>query len=259
MPFPRMYAVGAWKVNCGCNKKRLAHGWLIVGYFFVDRNPSLQSRAVGITFCTFACGQTEKVKGEGSWTAWLDDRLLHLYSIKSIYCPRGVFMSREKKKLSLQSSNMYLINTNKKSETSVWHGVFWVILSFSVHFVLSLFLCYLFGCSNLNPVNNILCCLKLCVKKNRHCPLLEVPLCDFSVLNSQIKQSLDVVFYLQLLSVTMGQIRERTGEEERWEQTGVDGLQEWNSMGPWSADKYVLSSGTGHCVTMNLGECIKWN
>lgn len=42
-------------------------------------------------------------------------------------------------------------------------------------------LCYLFWCSNLCQVNNILCSLKLCVgNKKGLLPLLKVPVCDFS-------------------------------------------------------------------------------
>lgn len=51
----------------------------------------------------------------------------------------------------------------KKKEASAWHQVVRVILFLLCALCPLSTLCHLFWCSNLSQVNNILCCLKLCV------------------------------------------------------------------------------------------------
>lgn len=66
-------------------------------------------------------------------------------------------------KMGASTYNIFLINCNKKKEASALHQE---IAFLFVHFVLSV-LCHLFWCSNLSRVNNILCCLKLCVENKK--------------------------------------------------------------------------------------------
>lgn len=79
--------------------------------------------------------------------------------------------------------NILLINSSRKEGASGWHQVVPVILSLLCALCPLATLCHLFWCSNLSQVNNILCCLKLCVgnKKGGLVLLLKVPVCDFSL------------------------------------------------------------------------------
>lgn len=65
--------------------------------------------------------------------------------------------------MAASTSNILLINSNKKKKASAWHPVVRVILSLLCALCPVFSLCHLFWCSNLSQVNNILCCLKLCV------------------------------------------------------------------------------------------------
>lgn len=79
--------------------------------------------------------------------------------------------------------NILLINSSRKEDASGWHQVVPVILSLLCALCPLPALCHLFWCSNLSQVNNILCCLKLCVgnKEGGLVLLLKVPVCDFSL------------------------------------------------------------------------------
>lgn len=83
----------------------------------------------------------------------------------------------------VSTCNILLINGSRKEDATGWHQVVPVILSLLCALCPLAALCHLFWCSNLSQVNNILCCLKLCVgnKKGGLVLLLKVPVCDFSL------------------------------------------------------------------------------
>lgn len=83
----------------------------------------------------------------------------------------------------VSTCNILLINGSRKEDATGWHQVVPVILSLLCALCPLAALCHLFWCSNLSQVNNILCCLKLCVgnKKRGLVLLLKVPVCDFSL------------------------------------------------------------------------------
>lgn len=65
----------------------------------------------------------------------------------------------------LNRQHAFIINADKKKEkeASEWRQVVRGILSLLCALCPLSVLCHLFWCSNLSQVNNILCCLKLCV------------------------------------------------------------------------------------------------
>lgn len=107
---------------------------------------------------------------------WLQDKGIYI-KLRCTLCWCCLFS------MAASTSNILLINSNKKKKASACHPVVRVVLSLLCALCPVFALCHLFWCSNLSQVNNILCCLKLRVgnKKMGLLLLLEVPVCDFSL------------------------------------------------------------------------------